>query len=254
MVIYRHYKKKELDHKEAVIPPPINPNSPANRVDNSGKQDNENIKKNGDNMVALFAYGSIVSHPQSDIYDGGVELKEDSFKKTEFTLPLSFSRLSSYDTDKERVTLVPNPETGLETPIYYSTFKTSNIADAIKQVKIREGITKNKKAVSYIRKGIPQNSTGDYQTITVNQEVWSYRTNGIREVDAKIIIKFLRENGFKAGLITTFDSNYTNTQIRHRISNKPQVADNTKAYYHDLPAPVKKVHKQALENLGIAGL
>lgn len=201
--------------------------------------------------IGLFAYGSIILNPHSDNYDGSIELSEN-FKQANFSLPLSFSRLSSYNTDKERVTLVTHKD-GVQTPIYCAKVKANNLSKALKQLKSREG-TKSNKFVSYVRKGKSEATNTQYKTITVNNEEWSYRVNGIKKTDVCKMINYLRENNFNAGIITTFDSNYNKDEITNRIIAKPIVSVNTKNYYNDLPNSVKEIHKEALEKLGVSEL
>lgn len=198
-------------------------------------------------IIALFAYGSIVLHPYSDNYEGGIELSSP-FHQTNFTLPASFSRISSENTDKERLTLVLRSD-GLETPIYCATVKVNNLSVALKQLKLREG-TSNNKFVSYVRKGVPQ-SSGDYKTLKVDNETWSYRANHVNVKGVKKIINHLKSKGYTAGIITTFDSKGSTQEIKQRIKNKPKVKLNTVNYYNDLPESVKKVHRSTLESLGI---
>lgn len=196
--------------------------------------------------IGLFAYGSIILNPYSNNYNAGIEVSEN-FKVANFSLPLSFSRLSSYGKDNERITLVPD-ENGLPTPIYCAKVKATNLSEALKQLKLREG-TENNKFVSYIRKGIPQSANAQYKTIIVNNEKWSYRVNGIKKSDVCKMINYLCENHFSAGIITTFDSNYSQDEIKNRIIAKPIISTNTTNYYNDLPNSVKKVHKEVLKNL-----
>lgn len=200
--------------------------------------------------IGLFAYGSIVLNPHSNNYNAEVHLSED-FSKTNFKLPLSFSRLSSANTDNERVTLVPN-RNGVKSPVFCARMQEVNLSKAIKELKEREGTT-NSKNISYVRKGIPQNGT-DYKTVTVAGEVWSYRVKGIKKTDVVNMINYLKEHNLNAGLITTFDSNRTKSEIKERISAKPSVGANTRAYYNGLPSSVKKVHKTSLESLGVTGI
>lgn len=233
----------------------LNPKKPVvNLVKNNPKsiytEDNNapegEYKKNLE-LIALFAYGSIVNNPYSNNYNAGIEVISP-FQQADFTLPLSFSRISSQGTAKERITLVPDSN-GPETPVYYATVRPNNLSVALKQLKAREG-TNNNKFVSYVRKGILQNVNG-YKTIEIGNEIWSYRTNGINKANIKQMINHLKSKRYTAGIITTFDQNGSSQEIEQRIGTVPGVKANTISYYNDLPEPVKRVHHASLKKLGV---
>ena len=203
--------------------------------------------------IALYAYGSIVNNPFSDNYDNGIELAS-CFEKTHVQVPLSFSRFSSKDTNKERLTLVPD-ENGIETPLFCATVQSTNLNKALVQLRAREGIKDSNvnkdKYVSYIKKGSPKpGSTA--KTIMIAGGVWSYRINHISEEKVKEMVLHLKSQGYQAGIITTFDSNTANnTERKARIATRPLTKTNSQNYYNDLPKAVKKVHKTSLKNLGV---
>ena len=79
--------------------------------------------------IAYFAWGSLLWN--SD----GLDL-ETQWKKTNIKLQLNFSRIS--DNGKGRLTLVIDTKDGVLNPIYYAITKTTNLNQAIQNLKIRE--------------------------------------------------------------------------------------------------------------------
>ncbi len=72
--------------------------------------------------------------------------------------------------------------------------------------------------------------------------------NGISEEKIRELIKYLKGDGFDAGIITTFESTATAEQLKASVQ-KSGVKERTKAYFNDLPNDVKAVHEAAIVTL-----
>ena len=80
--------------------------------------------------IAYFAWGSLLWDSE------GLDL-QTSWKKTNIRLPINFSRIS--DNGKGKLSLVIDNINGISNPIYYAITKTTNLNNAIENLKIREG-------------------------------------------------------------------------------------------------------------------
>ena len=89
--------------------------------------------------IAYFAWGSLLWDSE------GLNL-QTSWKKTNIRLPINFSRIS--DNGKGKLSLVIDNINGISNPIYYAITKTTNLNNAIENLKIREGTIQ--KYIGYI--------------------------------------------------------------------------------------------------------
>jgi hypothetical protein len=89
--------------------------------------------------IAYFAWGSLLWDSE------GLDL-QTSWKKTNIRLPINFSRIS--DNGKGKLSLVIDNINGISNPIYYAITKTTNLNNAIENLKIREGTIQ--KYIGYI--------------------------------------------------------------------------------------------------------
>lgn len=80
--------------------------------------------------IAYFAWGSLLWDSE------GLDL-QTPWKKTNIRLPINFSRIS--DNGKGKLSLVIDNINGISNPVYYAITKTTNLNNAIENLKIREG-------------------------------------------------------------------------------------------------------------------
>lgn len=121
--------------------------------------------------IAYFAWGSLLWN--SDELD-----LETRWKKTNIRLPLNFSRIS--DNGKGRLTLVIDNKAGVSNPIYYAITKTTNLNNAIQNLKIREGTIS--KYIGYIN---IKNDTSRYSERLSKEDIESFRSFAIKhKIDA----------------------------------------------------------------------
>lgn len=202
--------------------------------------------------IALYAYGSIANNLTSPNYGGKGVSVTTAFAPAGVKLPLSFSRISSQGTPQERITLVPDMEgTGRKTPLFFATMAETHLSSALKELKAREGMHA-KKFVSYIRKGTPSHSNSAYKCILVEGELWSYRVNGITDAKVQKMIRHLKRGNFDVGIIATFEKKGgPPLQLTEYLNTHPDTIENTKGYFASLHEDVKKVHRDALREMGV---
>ena len=139
--------------------------------------------------IIYLAWGSLLWNPKY------LKLKTD-WKKTNFKLPLNFSRIS--DKGKGRLTLVIDQENGDLNNIFYAVSKTTNLNNAISNLKNRENTITNN--IGYLQ-------------INSNKK----RSKNLTSYQEKIIIDFLEENQYDAAVFTDLKTNF-NTYSKQEFS------------------------------------
>jgi hypothetical protein len=116
--------------------------------------------------IAYFAWGSLLWDSE------GIDL-QTNWKKTNIKLPLNFSRIS--DNGKGRLTLVIDNKNGIYNPIYYAIVKTTNLNNAIQNLKIRE-----KTITKYIGYINLKNDSSRYSDRLTQAEIQSFKNFAIK--------------------------------------------------------------------------
>lgn len=113
-------------------------------------------------MIVYLAWGSLIWNP--------LYLNITKWYKDGPVLPLEFSRISDYG--KGRMTLVIDPEIGVNNRVYYAYFKGINPNEAIKMLKQRENTIKENIAYINLKKNRSRhNNTPDYLVNRI--EIWA---------------------------------------------------------------------------------
>ena len=160
--------------------------------------------------IIYLAWGSLLWNSK------GLKLKED-WKKTNFKLPLNFSRIS--DNGKGRLTLVIDQENGNLNNVYYATTGYRDLNLAIMALKLREKTTKNH--IGYL---------------SLNQS--KKRSKNLSGYQEEVIKDFLREKGYEAVVWTDLEKNF------EKYEEKPFTKENAFLY---LQSKKEKLYTQILE-------
>jgi hypothetical protein len=121
--------------------------------------------------IVYFAWGSLLWDSE------GLNL-QTKWKKTNIKLPLNFSRISDYG--QGRLTLVIDNINGISNPIYYAITNTTNLNNAIQNLKIREGTIS--KYIGYINL---KNNTSRYSDRLTKVDIEKFRSFAIKNnIDA----------------------------------------------------------------------
>ena len=159
--------------------------------------------------IAYFAWGSLLWN--SDELDLQIQ-----WKKTNIKLPLNFSRIS--DNGKGRLTLVIDNKDGVLNPIYYAITKTTNLNQAIQNLKIREKTITN--YIGYINL---KNDSSRYSDRLSKNDIQLFRSFALRhKIDAIVwtdlfpnFKNFSTENALKYIEIHKKDTQLYNKMIEY---------------------------------------
>ena len=192
--------------------------------------------------IAVLGYGSLMKHPKRP---WGELLIIDTFKKTDFTLPVRLSRVSAwkeYPNNKNRhpsrkLTMIIDPHAS-QKEIYAATCSYNNLVPAKHNLAKREGSTS--KYIAYVRQLEPQQPKNEKEDFLYHYQgaLWTGSLLQLPVDEAKKIVKWAHKNKFDAVIWTSVPAtltNKTNAQIMELLKADKDLLKNTQNYIQLLP-------------------
>jgi hypothetical protein len=192
--------------------------------------------------VAVLAYGSLINQPTGAT---GKTLHASRFQDTGFGFPVELKRISSKNTDKERVTRVIDRSSQDLVPVWYATSELNSLPDARKDLAQREGSGDDLTNIYYMKTLLPGKRPDS------NEEhikgTWYARNNAkniLSQESLGQIADWAGDNGFNAIIWASFPSNASLNEIRSLLRSKTRTRNNTKEYIANLPAPLTSFEEE----------
>lgn len=202
-------------------------------------------------LIIVLAFGSLVNHPHSDIYNKTLEVTKPEYNITipdelnirqdspflpaeDLKLPVRLGRVSGMGTPNRRISLILHPDASDEL-VFFAKSRFSNLNEALSNLREREGIaSQNYKSIGYVNL-----RTGAHRS----------RLEGV----AQRVSEWATRHGFDAVIWTDlppkgvdFGPNSTGREILALLERDPVLLENTKQYIRDLPAPPNSLQKYIL--------
>lgn len=224
-------------------------------VDESGYTYKDESAVSDKRNIAILAYGSLVNQPQGST---GVTLKARyPFKDTSLTMPVGFTRISSANTPKKRVTAVIDTASQFSRPLYATQSDFKFLPNARQNLAAREGTALRSASEGYDLKYTPymKKLTTGRAKDSNEAEIpgipgWVVRLEEGRlklpDSQLKRIAQWAQENGFSAVIWASYPSTHTQQQILDQLRQDRLLLDNTKAYIRNMPG--RPEHRMEIEN------